>query len=48
MSLTGWSAWRLAAPGSKTGHATLTFGTQKMPGPFATMKELRAALARAP
>lgn len=48
LSLAGWSAWRLAAPTSKTGHATLTFGTQKLPGPFATMKDLRAALARAP
>jgi hypothetical protein len=48
LSLAGWSAWRLAAPASKTGHTTLTFGTQKLPGPFATMKDLRAALARAP
>jgi len=46
MSLGGWTAWRLAAPTPKTGHTTLTFGAQKLPGPFATMKDLRAALAK--
>ncbi len=46
MSLAGWTVHRLAPPASKTGHTTLSFGTQKLPGPFATMKDLRAALAR--
>ena len=46
MSLSGWTAYRLAPPSSKTGHTTLSFGTQKLPGPFATMKDLRSALAK--
>ncbi|MBK7661654.1 MAG: hypothetical protein IPJ28_22145 [Betaproteobacteria bacterium] len=46
MSLAGWSAYRLAPPSSKTGHTTLSFGTQKLAGPYATMKDLRAALAK--
>jgi hypothetical protein len=46
MPLTGWTVHRLAPPASKTGHTTLTFGTQKLPGPFATMKDLRSTLAK--
>jgi hypothetical protein len=48
MPLSSWTAYRLGPGKSKTGHTTLAFGTQKLPGPFATMRELRAALAKAP
>jgi hypothetical protein len=46
MPLTGFAVHRLAPPQSKAGHTTLSFGTQKLPGPFATMKDLRSALAK--
>jgi hypothetical protein len=48
LPLAGYTAYRLAPPASKTGHTTLTFGTQKLAGPFASVKDLRAALAKAP
>jgi hypothetical protein len=48
MALAGYAVHRLAPPVSKTGHSTLTFGTKALAGPFATLKDLRAALAKAP
>jgi hypothetical protein len=47
MSLAGWTAYRLGpAKGSKPGHATLKFGATRLPGPYATLKDLRAHLVR--
>ena len=47
MSLAGWNAYTLgqvktAKPQSS--HMTIRFGATKLPGPFATLKDLRAAL----
>lgn len=45
MSLSGWTAYTLGPPkGAKPSHATLRFGATPLPGPFATLKDLRAAL----
>ena len=45
MNLAGWTAYRLG-PGNSTkkSHATLKFSATRLAGPFATLKELRAAL----
>ena len=45
MSLSGWTAYALGSPKSaKSGaHTSLRFGAAKLPGPFATLKDLRAA-----
>jgi hypothetical protein len=47
MSLAGWTAYSIG-PGTsgKSGHASLRFRATKLPGPFATLKDLRAAAAR--
>jgi len=47
MSLAGWSGYSIG-PGTsgKTGHASLRFRAAKLPGPFATLKDLRAAAAK--
>ena len=47
MGLAGWTAYAIG-PGksAKTGHASLRFQAAKLPGPFATVKELRAAAAK--
>jgi hypothetical protein len=44
MSLAGWTAYSIG-PGTsgKSGHASLRFRATKLPGPFATLKDLRAA-----
>jgi hypothetical protein len=46
MSLAGWTAYSIG-PGTsgKSGHASLRFRATKLPGPFATLKDLRAAAA---
>jgi hypothetical protein len=46
MSLAGWTAYGLgpARPAKAQSHASLRFGATKLPGPFATLKDLRAAL----
>lgn len=48
LPLAGFSAHRFAPRTQKPGHSSLTFGTQKIAGPYATVKDLRAALAKAP
>jgi len=50
MSLSGWTAYRLGPTKSAKpqSHTTLRFGATKLPGPFATLKDLRAALAKSP
>ncbi len=47
MSLAGWTAYSIG-PGTsgKSGHASLRFRATKLPGPFATLKDLRAAAAK--
>lgn len=47
MGLAGWTAYAIG-PGksAKTGHASLRFQAAKLPGPFATVKDLRAAAAK--
>jgi hypothetical protein len=47
-SLAGWTAYDLAPKDSKGTHSLLRFGATKLDGPFATVKDLRAALARIP
>lgn len=49
-SLAGWSVYSLAPPKSDKpqSHTSIRFGTTKLPGPFATVKDLRAALAKNP
>ncbi len=46
MSLAGWTAWKFGPPPTSKGqaHTSLRFGATKLPGPFATLKDLRAAL----
>ncbi len=46
MSLAGWSAYSLGnAPVAKpSAHTSLRFGATRLPGPFATVKDLRAAV----
>ena len=45
MSLAGWTAYALGPPpGTKSSHAALRFGATRLPGPFATLADLRAAL----
>lgn len=45
MKLDGWTPYRLGpAKSAKSGHTVLQFGATRLPGPFATLKELRAAL----
>lgn len=48
MSLAGWTAYALGnVPVAKpSSHATLRFGATRLPGPFAALKDLRAALPR--
>jgi len=48
MSLAGWTAFTLGnAPVAKpSSHASLRFGATRLPGPFATLKDLRAVLPR--
>jgi hypothetical protein len=48
MSLAGWTAYNLAPKESKSTHSLLRFGTTKLDGPFATLKDLRVALAKIP
>ncbi len=45
MSLAGWKAYRLGGPDPAKGkaHAALRFGATLLDGPFATLKDLRAA-----
>lgn len=45
-SLAGWTAYAFAPPKSAKaqGHSSLRFGATMLPGPFATVKDLRAAL----
>jgi hypothetical protein len=47
-SLAGWTAYALgpAKPAGAKSHSTLRFGTTKLAGPFATVGDLRAYLAR--
>ena len=46
-SLAGWSAWRFGPSEMKKGsHATLKFAATKLDGPFATVRDLRARLAK--
>jgi hypothetical protein len=47
MSLAGWTAYSIG-PGTsgKSGHASLRFRATKLAGPFATLKDLRAAAAK--
>ncbi|MDH5264054.1 MAG: hypothetical protein OEX21_04780 [Betaproteobacteria bacterium] len=49
-SLAGWSVYSLAPPKNDKpkSHTSIRFGTTKLPGPFATVKDLRAALAKNP
>lgn len=45
MSLAGWTAYALGPPpGTKSSHAALRFGATRLPGPFSTLADLRAAL----
>lgn len=46
MGLAGWTAYNLAPASSakQKSHTALKFGTTKLAGPFATLKDLRAAL----
>jgi hypothetical protein len=50
MSLAGWTAYNLdpKAKEGKKSHSTLKFGTTKLDGPFATVKDLRTYLAKIP
>lgn len=48
MSLAGYTAYKLGAGEQKGKHATLSFGAAKLPGPFATVKDLRAELLKKP
>lgn len=50
MSLAGWTAYRLASaqPVKQKSHTSLRFGAQRLPGAVATLKDLRAALAKTP
>jgi hypothetical protein len=45
MSLAGWTAYAIGQGGGagKSGHASLRFRATKLPGPVATVKDLRAA-----
>lgn len=45
MSLAGWTAYRIGPPKeAKQSHTTLRFAANKLPGPIATVKDLRAAV----
>lgn len=45
MALAGWTAYRIGpAKGAKPGHTSLQFAATKLAGPYATLKDLRAAL----
>ena len=47
MSLAGWTAYSIGPGASgKTGHASLRFRATKLPGTFATLKDLRAAASK--
>jgi hypothetical protein len=44
-SLAGWTAYRLGpAKSAKQGHTALKFGATRVPGPVATVKDLRSAI----
>lgn len=44
-SLAGWTAYRLGPPkNAKQGHTALKFGATKLPGPLATVKDLRSSI----
>lgn len=47
-SLAGWTAYVIGPPKSDRpqSHTTMRFGATKLPGPFATVGDLRAALAK--
>jgi hypothetical protein len=47
-SLAGWTAYNLAPKEAKGSHSLLRFGATKLDGPFATVKDLRTALAKIP
>ena len=49
-SLAGWAVYSLTPPKSDKpqSHTSIRFGTTKLPGPFATVKDLRATLAKYP
>ena len=45
MGLAGWTAYRIGpAKGAKQTHTSLQFAATKLAGPYATLKDLRAAL----
>jgi len=45
MALAGWTAYRIGpAKGAKPSHTSLQFAATKLAGPYATLKDLRAAL----
>lgn len=45
MALAGWTAYRIGpAKGAKQSHTSLQFAATKLAGPYATLKDLRAAL----
>ena len=50
MTLSGWAVHGLASaqPATQQSHTSLRFGARRLPGPFATLKDLRAALAKNP
>jgi hypothetical protein len=50
LSLAGWTAYGIgpAKSSDPKAHSTLRFGATRLPGPFATLKDLRAALSRQP
>jgi len=44
-AMAGWMAYRIGpAKGAKQSHTSLQFAATKLPGPYATLKDLRAAL----
>jgi len=49
-SLAGWTVYSIGPPKSDKpqSHTTLRFAATPLPGPFATLKDLRAALAKNP
>lgn len=47
-SLAGFTAYNLAPKNAQQTHSTLKFGATKLPGPLATVKDLRQALATIP
>jgi len=50
LSLAGWTAYGIgpAKSSDPKAHSTLRFGATRLPGPFATLKDLRAALSKQP